>query len=157
VRERRPNRIGPGTAPPSDSPARDGRSAVAGRAKPLSRAPIEHGPSAEELLLLERAERALRNHHPSLAAALIDELTQRFPRSLLLEERRAIELVARCQNSADASAVARLRAGFVHDYPTSVYAERVERACGARRDGPSTNGAAQDTEGVKGGHHAQTP
>ena len=63
---------------------------------------------------------------------------------------------------ADGSAAAELRTGFAHDYPTSVYSERVARACGAldhhpSTEGASTNGGALDTEGVKGGHHAQTP
>lgn len=158
VRERRPARAGLGTAPPSDAAARGGRSPSEGRE--MSRTRIERSPAPEELLLLERAERALRNHHPALATALIAELTQRFPRSLLHEERRAIELMARCQAGGDASAAASLRTGFERDYPTSVYAERVARDCGAIDASPSTtstNSGAPYTPGVKGGQHAQTP
>ena len=136
-------------------PARAGRSPIEGRER--SRARIERSPAPEELLLLERAERALRNHNPALATALIAELTQRFPRSLLHEERRAIELMARCQAGGDASAAASLRTGFERDYPTSVYAERVARDCGAIDASPSTNSGAPYTPGVKGGQHAQTP
>ena len=160
ARERRPARAGLGTAPPSDAPARGGRSPIEGRER--SRARIERSPAPEELLLLERAERALRNHNPALATALIAELTQRFPRSLLHEERRAIELMARCQAGGDASAAASLRTGFERDYPTSVYEERVARDCGAIDASPSTtipstNSGAPYTPGVKGGQHAQTP
>lgn len=108
-------------------------------------------------MLLDRAERALRNQNPALATALIDEVIRRFPRSSLLEERGAIELMARCQAGGDARAIASLRGGFERSYPKSVYAERVARDCDAFDANRSTNGVELNTEGVKGDQHDQTP
>jgi hypothetical protein len=64
------------------------------------------GPN-EELALLARAERAVRADNSALALALIDELEARFPSSRLLEERRAVELLAHCVARATRRALAR--------------------------------------------------
>ena len=77
--------------------------------------------------MLQRAERAVRAGNAALALALIGELEERHPRSRLLEERRAIELMAHCEAKAtDASARA---ARFLRDHPQSVYAGRVSAMC----------------------------
>ncbi len=80
-----------------------------------------------ELALLQRAERATRAGNAALALAFISELAEKYPRSRFLEERRAIELLARCQADArDASAGAD---AFLREHPKSLYAGRVRQAC----------------------------
>jgi hypothetical protein len=129
------------------SPAPD-NAALASRGKPAAppRArPHRAGPAAvatdepgAELLLLERAERAVRSRNPALALALIGELEQSFPRSPLHEERRSIELMAHCQAlgpSSDASSdkkaeIAARRERFLRQYPESVYSARIADECG---------------------------
>jgi hypothetical protein len=84
------------------------------------------GPS-DELALLQRAERAVRAENSALALMLTGELDARHPRSELLEERRAIELMAHCVAHATD---ARPRAErFLRAHPRSVYAERVQQLC----------------------------
>lgn len=83
----------------------------------------------DELALLKRAERAVRAGNAALALALIGELEERYPRSRLLEERRAIELLAHCDAKAtDASTRA---ARFLREHPRSVYAGRISTLCPA--------------------------
>jgi hypothetical protein len=76
---------------------------------------------------LRRAERAVRAENSALALALIGELWQHYPRSSLLEERRAIELLAHCGAGATDSSVRARR--FLREQPRSVYAGRVRRMC----------------------------
>lgn len=83
----------------------------------------------DELALLARAERAVRADNSALALALIAELEERHPRSGLLEERRAIELMAHCAASATDGALRAQR--FVRKHPRSVYAERIAELCQA--------------------------
>ena len=93
-----------------------------------TRKALPPNPLGDELALLRRVERALRNEDPALALALLGELDERFPESRLVEERQAAKLMASCRvKSADA--VARAHA-FLHDSPSSVYRQRVQRACG---------------------------
>jgi len=84
-------------------------------------------PLNDELALLRRVERALRNADPELALALLGELDERFPDTPLVEERQAARLMAGCRLN-DAAAVARAHA-FLHDNPASVYRQRVQLAC----------------------------
>lgn len=92
----------------------------------LSPAPAAIEPS-EELALLRRAEHAVRSDNSALALALIAELEQRHPRSSLLEERRAIELLAHC--SAGASDARSRARRFLREHPRSVYAGRIAEQC----------------------------
>ena len=122
--------------------------------------PLQEG---EELRLLARAERAVRTNNAALARALTRELAERFPRSPLHEERRAIELMALCQQ-VDPERAAR-RAEFERDYPKSVYAERVTGVCAAddaNRAAPSvqriddvgsTKRNGEDMNRLEGGQH----
>jgi hypothetical protein len=84
---------------------------------------------SDELALLRRAERAVRTDNAALALALIGELEERYPRSSLLEERRAIELMAYCSAGAT-DAVARAQR-FLREYPLSAYAGRIRDLCPA--------------------------
>ena len=96
------------------------------RQAPPATAPTTQGPHAE-LVLLQRAERAVRAGNAALALALTGELEERYPRSRLLEERRAIELMAHCEAKAtDASARA---ARFLREHSHSVYAGRIRTLC----------------------------
>lgn len=88
--------------------------------------PQPRGPS-EELALLARAERAVRAGNSALALVLIDELEARFPSSPLLEERRAIELLAHC--AAHASDARQRAERFLRQHPRTVYAERIAALC----------------------------
>jgi hypothetical protein len=84
-------------------------------------------PFAEELALLERAERAIRSDQAALALSFLDELDQRFPKSSLLEERTAARVLADC---ALGEPLARARAErYLRDRQASVYADRVRRLC----------------------------
>ena len=95
------------------------------------------GGRRDELLLLQRAERAVRASNSALALALIGELEENYPRSVLLEERRAIELMAHCAAGATDGAARARR--FERDHPRSVYAERITELCRASRaPAPST-------------------
>jgi hypothetical protein len=81
----------------------------------------------DELAVLRRVERALRNSDPALALALLGELDERFPESRLVEERQAAGHIANCrQGTPDAVAHAH---AFLRDHPASVYRQRVQLAC----------------------------
>lgn len=81
----------------------------------------------EELALLRRADRAVRADNAALALALVAELEARYPDSRLLEERRAIELMAYCRvGASDARARAQR---FLREHASSVYAGRVRETC----------------------------
>jgi len=99
------------------------RRAASGRAIPTS----TPDPFAEELALLERAERAIRSDQAALALSFLEELDQRFPKSSLLEERTAARVLAGC---ALGEPLARTRAElFLRDRQASVYTDRVRRLC----------------------------
>jgi hypothetical protein len=103
----------------------------------------------DELVLLERAERAVRAHNPDLALVLTGELEDRYPASPLHEERRAIELMARCQ--AGSSLALELGERFARLYPGSVYGERIANEC----DPAPTNRSALDIDGSEGDNNAK--
>jgi hypothetical protein len=120
-------------APREPEPAEGSRTRSARVAPPSPLPPPAATPSPaspaldDELALLQRAERAVRADNPALALALIDELEARYPRSTLLEERSAIELLAHCGAGAtDARARA---ARFLRQHPSSLYAGRVRELC----------------------------
>jgi hypothetical protein len=92
-----------------------------------TRKALAPNPWNDELALLRRVERALRNGAPELALALLRELDERFPDTRLMEERQAARLMAGCRLN-DRAAIARGRA-FLHDNPASVYRQRVQLAC----------------------------
>lgn len=116
--------------PPPLSPAIRQRTSTASsppRAAP--RTDITTAKPSDELALLRRAERAVRTGNPALALALIGELEERHPRSSLLEERRAIELMAYCRAGATDAGARSQR--FLREYPESAYAGRIRELCPA--------------------------
>jgi hypothetical protein len=140
--------------------ARKPGATVSRRAAPPQREPAANG-AKDELLLLERAERAVRARHPELALALTAELEQRFPGSPLQEERRAVALLAQCQRGGDEAR--ELAESFVRRYPGSVYAERITMGCRqpdtsaitAPANSALTIDTGTDTDRAKGGNFAQ--
>jgi hypothetical protein len=143
---------GPGPDPGARSRRAPGPAA---RARAHLSAPPRSTNDGAELLLLERAERAVRAKNPALALALIAELEQQYPRSPLHEERRSIELMAHCQAGAGAEPAARLER-FLRQYPESVYFARIAAECNdARSVAPLTNSAAPDIDGAEGGDDVQ--
>lgn len=83
---------------------------------------------AEEVRLLKRADQALRQGRPDIARNLLDELSIRYPKGQLLEERAATETLLACQRRRDEAA--RAAAGrFLTAHPASVYATRIRATC----------------------------
>ena len=85
---------------------------------------------AQELSLLARAQRALREDDPRTALTIVQEHTARFPEGSLQEERSGIEALARCLlGESDADSVQ----AFLKRSPSSPLAARVRKECGSRR------------------------
>jgi hypothetical protein len=115
-----------------------------------ARKSVAESPLDDELALLRRVERALRNADPALALALLAELDERFPDSRLVEERQAARLLADCR-LGNGNASARARA-FLSDHPASVYRQRVQLAC-ALDTTSAPNEAAQPMKETLGPGH----
>jgi hypothetical protein len=102
----------------------------------------------QELALLQRVERALRNEDAALALVLLAELEQRFPRTALGEERRAARLMSHCiQEERGAAEAAR---AFLKQHPASVYQNRLRSLCKittGESEVPLTGTPAPDTDG----------
>lgn len=147
----------PATVEPAPAPTPTGTARppletrpVASRANArAARAPRAGDAPNTELMLLERAERAVRARNADLALVLADQLEERYPSSQLHEERRAIELMALCQ--AGSSRALALGERFARRYPGSVYAERITDECGPA----PTNRSGLDIDGSEGGKNAK--
>jgi hypothetical protein len=123
-------------------------------ARPSARAPARRAtkPSSDdaqqELVLLQRVERALRNEDAALALVLLAELEQRFPRTALGEERRAARLMSHCiQEERGAAEAART---FLSRHPASVYQNRLRSLCkitAGEVDDSRTGTPGPDTDG----------
>ena len=129
------------------------------RARPLAPTPRAAAEPAQpdprqqleqELLALQRAERALRSDNAELALVVLAELDARHPRPLLGEERTATRSMASCQAGiAGAAAAART---FLESHPRSVYGDRIRASCrletGSRNpSGTATDAAPRDIDG----------
>jgi hypothetical protein len=128
----------PGTEPAGDGGA--GPDARAGTGSPHARAGTRNvrspsnatarpatGASVAELMLLSRAERAIRSGNGELALAFVAELEQSHPQTRFSEERQAMRVLAECL-TREAQARARAEA-FLAARPVSVYSDRVRRLC----------------------------
>jgi hypothetical protein len=122
--------------------------------RPSARAPAARATkpasdgAQQELALLQRVERALRNEDGALALVLLRELDRKFPKSALLEERAAARLMGHCvQKERAAPEAAR---AFLKQHPSSVYQSRLRSLCklgtSAGDDG-LTGTPAPDTDG----------
>ena len=88
---------------------------------------------AEELAMLQRARRAIADENGRLALGIVQELDERLPSGLLMEERDATRILSLCQ--LQRSREARKRAAvFLARYAGSVYAPRVRQSCIAERE-----------------------
>lgn len=121
---------------PRPEPTRS-TAAIASREMPSSRRsapePSPEGAKAanrlaEEVRLLKRADQALRQGRPDIARNLLDELSIRFPKGQLLEERAATETLLACQRTRDEAARAAARQ-FLAAHSASVYAARIRATC----------------------------
>lgn len=113
----------------------DGRTTARARAL-AHRAPPPSKPEsslARELAMLQRARRALNADNGRLALGIVEELDERFPAGVLIEERSATRVLSLCQLERVAEAKQAAQA-FLARYPASVYAERVRKSCAAARE-----------------------
>jgi hypothetical protein len=85
----------------------------------------------EELRLLRRVERALREGDPRAAFISLRELDRRVPEGQLTEERAAADVMVRCALALGTPAALVRR--FSDAYPESAYLARVRQSCA--RDG----------------------
>jgi hypothetical protein len=85
---------------------------------------------ADELLLVQRVQRALARREPSLALALLSELDTHIPNGRLLEERAAGKAIALCMHSSPRAAMSLER--FKRQFPDSVHLPRVVSTCAAQ-------------------------
>ncbi|HET6283143.1 MAG TPA: hypothetical protein VFH73_19450 [Polyangia bacterium] len=77
---------------------------------------------------LRSVERALRDHQPGMALALLLQLDRTVPSGKLSEEREATAIIARCALGEVPFGID-LPADFAERHPDSVYLRRIEQAC----------------------------
>jgi hypothetical protein len=121
--------------PPPARTAQSTRATPSRAAPPAPSAPPELAPDAgldEEVRLLRRVERALREQNPRYALALLGELDRQVPRGQLVEERKAARVMASCQLGSGGDALAEK---FASDHPGSAYIGRVRETCSAEKSG----------------------
>jgi hypothetical protein len=116
----------------ADADAARRRGLAAGRARAArSSPPVQLESSlAAELAMLQRARRALNADNGRLALGIVQELDERFPKGVLVEERNATRILSLCQLERVAEAKQAAR-DFLGRYPSSVYAGRVRQSCAA--------------------------
>lgn len=85
---------------------------------------------AIELSMLQRARRALGADNGRLALGIVQELEERFPKGVLMEERRATRVLSLCLLGRVDEA-RRFGSEFLAQHASSVYAERVRASCAA--------------------------
>lgn len=78
--------------------------------------------------MLQRARRALNAENGRLALGIVEELDERFPNGVLVEERKATRILSLCQLERVGEAQRAARE-FLERYPGSVYAERIRESC----------------------------
>lgn len=93
----------------------------------------EESSLAIELSMLQRARRALNAGNGRLALGIVQELDERFPKGVLLEERRATRVLSLCMLERTEEA-RRFAVEFEERHAGSVYAQRVRDSC--VRDAP---------------------
>jgi hypothetical protein len=143
--------IAPPAVPPTpEEPAEDPEIRSVSKSSPrnvsptVSALPAGTSPEAEEILQLERVQRALRDGYPALALAILGELDQKVPRGSLIEERTAAKIIARCSLGETSSA---RPTAFVEHYPNSMYLGRIARACSAMNSKSSEVGTETEPVG----------
>jgi len=117
---------------PSNARTRPSSGARSSGARKSAPAPALSSSLAEEVAMLQRARRALAAENGALALGLVEELDERFPKGVLIEERSATRVLSLCKLGRTDEARQTARA-FLERYPGSVYAERVRSSCAAER------------------------
>lgn len=121
------NHLDPASLPSSSDWGHSGtRPRVTVNAAPSANAP--ENSLSEELDLLRRAERTIRNGNSLVALGLLRDLDEKFPKGQLLEERTAARVMANCQ-MADADEARSRGSAYLLAHPQSVYADRVRTLC----------------------------
>lgn len=123
-------------AAPTHVPAPPARARASRQAK-AARASASAS-STQELVLLQRAERAIRAGDGELARSFIAELETRFAQTVWREEREAILVLAACV-LAEPGAAENARS-FSLRHPGSVYFDRIGSSCQLDTDGPRGGG-----------------
>ena len=111
------------------TPARSGRPEVTSFARESL---------GQEVRALRAVEHALRDDDPRLALAILQQLDRDVPKGKLVEERRAMTVIARC-SADDVPFGVKLDEDFASAFPESVYLARVEQACKRRSGSRSGN------------------
>jgi hypothetical protein len=113
-------------------------SASRAKSRPVTSDKTPEGSSTlgEEVTLLRRAQRTLREGDPAGSLALLDWMKERYPSGALAEERTVARVLALCSAGKDAQA--RGVAGrFLAKHPGSVHAARLRSTCAfSRSDEP---------------------
>jgi hypothetical protein len=118
---------------PPEATRRQQRSMPARRSEGVKASAPALDPNArflEAVRLLSRAQRALDGGEPRLALVLLEEIDERVPLELLREEREAARVIALCQ-SGDVERARRVGFELAERSPSSIYAARIARSCGA--------------------------
>lgn len=111
---------------------------------------------AAEVELLRQAERALVTHDARASLEKLDELSSRFDRGVLREERLAARVLALCAAGETARAHAEAEA-FLREAPRSTHAARVMASC-AFGDAQQRRSATDRAElGHSRGEHGGSP
>lgn len=80
-----------------------------------------------EMKAIARAKRALSDDEPAQALAILAGVARDFPRGYLIEERRALHVLALAA-SGESDRARREAASFLRDYPSSAFTDRVKAA-----------------------------
>jgi hypothetical protein len=115
---------GEGTTKARNKPATDATDSESAPAEALSPADS----LAEETALLRRAQAALSSNEPRSALSILREHERRFPDGVLAEERRALKVVALCDDGQVERGRKQAKA-FAAKHPGSALRERVAAAC----------------------------
>jgi hypothetical protein len=97
-------------------------------AKTTASTSIPENPLVEELDVLRRAERMIRQGNSLVALGFLRDLDERYPKGQLLEERSAARVMANCQ-LADAESARSQGQAYLSAHARSVYADRVRSIC----------------------------
>ena len=131
-------------APPAASPDDeadlddDGAPRRASARQPRSRpatpkkAPEGESTLGEEVTLLRRAQRSLREGDPAGSLALLDWMKERYPSGTLAEERTVARVLALC-GAGKATQAQALAKRFLAKHPGSVHAARLRASCAFSR------------------------
>lgn len=119
------------------------------RAAPSQATPVEAtriDSIDEEVRVLARVERAIRDNNPRFALGLLDQLNRSVPNGKLTEERTVAFLVASCSLETS-EALFQRASDFASRHASSVYVKRVEQACGVP---PSAQTGMRERKNVNG-------